>query len=180
MPRAARNTKRGSSVLLRRKRQESKWRRAISEKAHNRALHLRPLAAHYSLDYTSLYRRWRRYLAAEAADDEQGMRAAQEVRRGGHNRAFTGEQEALLRDVNMLVCCMNLQTTIAFDLTCASLRRRARAAPDWHYTARVAPHGDDPSDRGLQHAEIRSECALYSVAAEPAPAAHRARWWRGA
>ena len=65
MPRHPRNTKRGSSVLLRKRQQERKWHVALTEKAAHRAFPLRRIASLHCLPYKALCKRWRRFLAAE-------------------------------------------------------------------------------------------------------------------
>lgn len=96
MPRRARNTKRGSQVMLRKQQRERKLRDLFAEKEHSPALSLRALARHYSLPVKSVRERWGRYAAARAAGDDGAAEDALRDHRGGHNRALSAAEEAEL------------------------------------------------------------------------------------
>ena len=97
MPKHARNTKRGSKVLHAQQALQHSLELALAAKKANEARDLASIARKFGTSYDTLYRRWRKYLAARAARDERGMATAAVSHRGGHNRAFTVEQKQLLK-----------------------------------------------------------------------------------
>ena len=72
---------------------------AIAARVHNPALDLRSLATAHAISYHTLWRRWKRYAAAQAAKDEAAMADASVDHRGGSNRTFSFQQEELLKDI---------------------------------------------------------------------------------
>lgn len=72
---------------------------AIAVRVDNPARDLRSLAAEHGISYHTLWRRWRRYAAAQAAGDDAAMADASVDHRGGSNRTFSLQQEALLKDI---------------------------------------------------------------------------------
>ena len=97
MPKHARNTKRGSKVIHAQQALQHSLELALAAKKANEARDLASIAREFGTSYDTLYRRWRKYLAARAAGDELGMATAAVSHRGGHNRAFTVEHEELLK-----------------------------------------------------------------------------------
>lgn len=83
-------------MLHRKQQQERKWHSLLTSKAADRSLSLRALAREHNVCARSLQERWQRYLHAEAADDPSPLVTASANGRGGHNRAFTPQQERLL------------------------------------------------------------------------------------
>ena len=98
MPKQARNTKRGSHVRHAAEQVQQAVEAAIAARAANPALALTLLASQHGCPYFVLWRRWKRYAAARDAGDIAGMVEASVSHRGGHNRAFTLAQEAVLRE----------------------------------------------------------------------------------
>src|SRR5438309_9613061 len=96
MPRKAGNTERGSRVLREKRKRERKWESLLLFKAARPALSLRSLALSHYVSVRELQRRWKRHEAAMAAGDPAPATTASSDRRGGHNRAFSTEQEQLL------------------------------------------------------------------------------------
>jgi transposase-like protein len=98
MPKQARNTKRGSRVAHAKQLVERQLAAALAQHAAAPRLSLRAVARQHGVSRHSLWRAWKKYAAAKAAGDEDGMREASVNHRGGHNRTFTPLQEGLLRD----------------------------------------------------------------------------------
>jgi DDE superfamily endonuclease len=98
MPKQARNTKRGSTVVHAKQLVQRQLEAALAEHAAAPALPLTQLARHHGVSYHMLWRAWRKYAAALAAGDADAMSDAAVNHRGGHNRTFTPLQESVLRD----------------------------------------------------------------------------------
>jgi len=96
MPRHTHNSKRGSTVLLRKRQRERKWATVLQHKAAQQWRSLRALAQLHGVCARALQTRWQRYLALHAAGNPAALTLASSERRGGHNRAFTAEEEQLL------------------------------------------------------------------------------------
>lgn len=98
MGRKARNTERGSRVVKEKRKRESLYEQCLVSKATHPALSIASIARTHSLCARELQRRWRRYQDAQRVGDITPARAAAKDRRGGHNRAFTDDQERVLRE----------------------------------------------------------------------------------
>lgn len=83
-------------MLQHKQQQERKWRSLLMSKAADRSLSLRALAREQDVCARSLQERWQRFLHAEAAGDPSPIDTASSNHRGGHNRVFTPDQEAML------------------------------------------------------------------------------------
>ena len=99
MGRKARNTERGSRVAKEKRKRASLYEVCLVSKATHPALSLSSIARTHSLCARELQRRWRRYQHAQQMGDQAPAAAAAKDRRGGHNRAFTDDQEELLREL---------------------------------------------------------------------------------
>jgi len=99
MPRQSRNTERGSKVAVHKRKQESLYGAALREKEAAPGLSLAGIAGRRHVCARELQRRWRRYQAAARCGDPSPLTTAAADRRGGHNRAFTVQHEALLREL---------------------------------------------------------------------------------
>jgi hypothetical protein len=102
MPRHSGNTERGSQVSLQKLKRVARIRAALEAKLRAPALSVRSLAHAEQLSHSALQRRWTAFQRArDAGSSEQDAldTAARADGRGGHNRAFTVEQEQLLADL---------------------------------------------------------------------------------
>ncbi len=106
MPRHSIDTTRGSQTALRKRKREEAWRTLFEEALHGPAAgpgahSLAQLAAQHHLPVRTAQRRWSKYEAARAAGESEdaSLDAACVHHSGGHNRAFTAEQEALLAQI---------------------------------------------------------------------------------
>lgn len=99
MPRKARNTSRGSNLLLRKRMKERKYADALQ--MHQRDAHLswRAIAKSMRCSSWELRKRWRRFTAAAAMAHPDALADACRDRRGGSNRVFTAGQEQVLASV---------------------------------------------------------------------------------
>lgn len=99
MGRKACNTERGSRVAREKRKREALYAAALMDKQAAPGCSLAAVAHRHSLCARELQRRWRRHQRAVADGDPSPSTAAARDRRGGHNRAFTAAQEALLSDM---------------------------------------------------------------------------------
>ena len=72
------------------------WEEVLRANVARSSLSLRSLALQHSVYRIALQARRKRYLAAQAAGDEHVITAAGVNNRGGHSRAFSEQQEAVL------------------------------------------------------------------------------------
>lgn len=126
MPRKSRNTQRGSNVLLRKRKAQRKWGEVLRAKAVRPSLSLRSLANQHGVCRVALQARWKRYLAAHAAGDEDAISTACANNRGGHNRTFTQQQEVLL--ASQIKAANPALTHTALQGAALSLHRSTRLA----------------------------------------------------
>ena len=83
-------------MLLRKRKAQRKWEEILRAKVARPSLSCRSLARQHGVCRVALQARWTRYVAAQAAGDEHAVITASANNRGGHNRVFTEQQEALL------------------------------------------------------------------------------------
>ena len=101
MPRKSSNTERGSIVGLHKRQRQQRWRELLVCKQRAPFLSLRQLAHAHALDESAARKRFKAYQAARAAgqDEDSALDTASRDARGGSNRVFTPQQEALLGEI---------------------------------------------------------------------------------
>jgi hypothetical protein len=123
MTRKAHNTERGSIVQLQKRKRKEALRSLFERKDANPSLTLKELAEEYGLRWDNVRRRYQQWNSACAADDASARDAACSDLRGGHNRAFSADQEKLLADIVAAAAPSMTHTQIvkeALQLKCAS------------------------------------------------------------
>jgi hypothetical protein len=103
MTRKSVSTKRGSVVQWRKQKRKAALRGLFERKEAEPKLLLKDLAADSGLSVDRFRRRYKQWCAARSCASADEVAAAREAAcssaRGGHNRAFTAEQERLLADM---------------------------------------------------------------------------------
>lgn len=117
--------------MLRKQQMERRLRDLFEEKERCPALSLRDLATRHSIGRKAVQQRWARYAAARAAGDDGAMEEAVRDHRGGHNRAFTAEEEADLS--SFILAAPNAMTHSQVRDAALLTRARADAREGRHY-----------------------------------------------